>query len=374
MARTEQAVLEGTLGELIDIGEIWQQEDKVLDVVSRHLDKAGVRYERQPDGTMIAHIEGERSDEPEIGLCAHVDVAAPHTKGGIIVDGNVIKTDGTRLLGGDDKTAVAAMLCLATYFRRGRFYQRRIKPLRSLKMIFTAGEEAGLHGAAALSPEQVPDNIIAFDWVGGVDQVVEKSPAMRKIDYRTVGLAAHAALHGQGKNAGIPLAMAIAELADKVGDYDPDVIFNIGQAAFGAARNQVPQEGWLQAELRSHDLAAVERAASAVCEQLVEVAGRFDVKSEINLDKQSDPYVLNTQSGLYELATTALGKLGRVPVHTASFGCYDTNIFDAHPGKTGMTMGAAYYNPHTNEEWVDRKQLLELYEYMKVLVSTPTPR
>lgn len=365
MPHTEQIALERTFEELVGIGEAWPNEDKVVDSVMRMLVEAEVdEFECTENGTIIGRIEGKNTQGRELGLCSHVDIAVPFTDGEIVFDGDWIRTDGTRILGGDDKTAVAAMLCMAKYFK-----VRNIKPSRDIVMFFTAGEEAGLHGAASLSAGQVPRDTLVFDWIGGVNQVVERSPAMRKIDVRLLGRAAHAGLYHEGINAGAALTEACAALNSRQGRSPDGVNFLIGQLEAGAARNQVPQDAALAAEVRGHDLAAVDRFAEEVSGQFRTTAKDWGVTASVDIVKQSDPFVLNKQTGLYELAVGALGELGLEPEHVDSFGCYDTNIFDALPGHNAMTMGGAYYNPHTFEESVNRTQFLELYEYMKLVAT-----
>jgi tripeptide aminopeptidase len=363
MSQTEQAELEQLFLELADINEMWQQEDKVVVYVEQKLQAANVRYVRRPNGTLIGTIAGSRSDE--LGLCAHVDIAAPLNGTSAFIEDDRIKTDGTRILGGDDKTAVAAILQLAAYL-----HKKAITPERTLKLMFTVGEEAGLHGAAELPVELVPAEILVFDWVGGVNQVVSQSPAMRKIDITYTGKAAHAGLYKNGINAGAALMEAGAALGGKQGEYAPGVNFLIGQGGFGAARNQVPGRAWIEAELRSHNYEAVEQAAKEVSEHFETVGKKFGVQVDIDLMRQSDPFVLNPESELYERVTQTLKQLNLEPVQTSSFGCYDANIFSAHPGRTAVVMGAAYYNPHSVEEYVDRKEFWQLYEFIKLIATT----
>jgi tripeptide aminopeptidase len=363
MSQTEQAELEQLFLELADINEMWQQENEVVAYVEEKLKAANVSYVRRSNGTLIGTIQGSRTDE--LGLCAHVDIAAPLNGTSAFIEDDRIKTDGTRILGGDDKTAVAALLQLVSYLRKNS-----ITPERTLKLIFTVGEEAGLCGAAELPAELVPANILVFDWVGAVNQVVSQSPAMRKIDVTYTGKAAHAGLYKEGINAGAALMEAGAALNDKQGEYASGVNFLIGQGGFGAARNQVPGRAWLEAELRSHNYEAVEQAAKEVCEHFETVGKKFGVQVDVELMRQSDPYALHPESELYGRITQVLGQLDLKPVQTSSFGCFDANIFNAHPGKTAIVMGAAYYNPHSVEEYVDRKEFWQLYEFIKLIATT----
>lgn len=361
----EHAILEGKFLDLADIDEVWGQENKVLEYIERDLDEASVEYRREPSGTIIAYIPGRTSDPP-VSLCGHVDKVSPINDTKAFRDGNVIRTDGTRILGGDDGTSIAGMLTLAGYMNA-----RGIRPRQSLKMLFTTGEEAGLYGARALPDDEIPDRTWVFDWIGGVNQIVSKSPAMRKIDVNYTGVPVHVAQHEQGKNAGETLLVACGQLARRQGEYqeEPSILFNMGVVQAGDARNKVAGYGKMLGEIRSHDLAAANAATEEVSEHFRQAGLRDNMVTDINVDWQSDPYVLDTESDLYEGTVETLGKVGLTPVLTASDGCYDANIFNVRPGKKAIVLGAAYYNPHQDTEYVDRREFYEMYEFMKELVG-----
>lgn len=194
---------------------------------------------------------------------------------------------------------------------------------------------------------------------------------MRKIDVAYTGIPAHAAEHQKGKNAGATLLVAGAQLARRQGRYqaEPEVIFNMGVLGAGDARNQVAGGAIMLGEIRSHDLAAADAATLAISRHF-EQAGLADgMATQVDIDKQSDPYVLDTESELYAHTVETLGKMGLAPVLVGSDGCYDANVFNARPGKKAVVLGAAYYNPHQNTEYVDRAEFYAMYEFMKEVVS-----
>lgn len=130
---SEQAVLERKLLDLADINEVWGQENEVLKYIERDLDAAGIKHEREPSGTIIAYMPG-RTSEPPVSLCGHVDKVSPINDTQAFIDDKVIRTDGTRILGGDDGTAIAGMLAMASYMS-----VRGIRPRQPVEMLFTTG-------------------------------------------------------------------------------------------------------------------------------------------------------------------------------------------------------------------------------------------
>ena len=262
--------LEQTFLDLAGIDEVHPHEDKVLAYIEHRLTEAGVPYDQDQAGNIIGRIPGG-AGEP-VALVGHVDIAAPLAGRQVIIEDARIKTDGTGLLGGDDKAAVAAMLELAGAVGRGE-----VKPSRSVELIFTVGEEAGCVGAVALDMSLIKaKSALVLDWTGRVNRIVTKSPAYFKIDIEYVGRTAHPAEWQDGKNAGSALIAAASQL--RVGEYAPGVTCNVGIFGFGQARNQVPGSATLQAELRSYDTASIEAAAAEIkqlFQTLTKAAGRY---------------------------------------------------------------------------------------------------
>ena len=153
--------------ELAQIDNVHPNEDDVLRYVKQKLDKLIVSYKQDDFGNIVACIAAEHSDG-YIGICGHVDIAAPLGVRKIIQNDTTIKTDGTSLLGGDDKTAVASMLWLTQEISAGRLI-----PNTNIELIFTVGEEAGMLGAKSLDYSLVQsDDILVFDWLGTVNRII----------------------------------------------------------------------------------------------------------------------------------------------------------------------------------------------------------
>ena len=73
------------------------------------VDDAGERISGDT-GNVFAQFPGTVPDAPPLLLCAHMDTVVPCEKITPVRDGDVIRTDGTSVLGGDDKAGVAAIL------------------------------------------------------------------------------------------------------------------------------------------------------------------------------------------------------------------------------------------------------------------------
>jgi tripeptide aminopeptidase len=350
-----------TFLDLAEIDEVHPDEFKVLTYVEQRLKAAKVAYTRDKMGNIVARIKGSSPDV--LGLCGHVDIAAPLLGRKVVVTDKEIQTDGVALLGGDDKTAVAALLELAT-----ELHERKVTPAKSLELIFTVGEEAGLLGAKSLDLTKAKaKRILVLDWFGPVNNIVSDSPAYFKVDVSYKGKDAHPALWQQGINAGAVLMKAASQLHQ--GDYAKDVIFNIGVVRIGHARNKVPGHASLQAELRSYNTAAVRKAAEAVGAHFRKAAKADGVKPLITIEENSGSYRINKAGSLYREVAEVLGSMDLESKLESTYGCFDGNIF-ATRGRDVINLGAAYYNPHSPDEKVNIAEFIQLYDFLRRITGS----
>ncbi|HVQ44698.1 MAG TPA: M20/M25/M40 family metallo-hydrolase [Candidatus Saccharimonadia bacterium] len=353
--------LEQTFLDLVAIDEVHPHEDQVLVYIKRRLDAAGVPFRQDAAGNIVAQIAGAAGG-PAIALVGHTDIAAPLAGRQVVVAEGVIKTDGHGLLGADDKAAVAAMLELADGATSAR-------PARTIELVFTVGEEAGCVGAVGLDMALVSaKQAVVLDWTGRVNRVITRSPAYFKIDVEYRGRAAHPAEWQEGKNAGAALIAAAAQL--RQGEYASGVTCNIGVMQFGDARNKVPGHATLQAELRSYDTAKI-TAAAAEGERLFRAtAAQHGVEAQLAFVKDSPAYELNQDGELITIVEQALATAGLQPHLEPTYGCFDGNILAAR-GLDTIMLGAAYYHPHSAEEYLNRAEFAELLTVLKILLYPP---
>ena len=100
-------------------------------------------------GNIIATLKGT-VDVPAIYFTTHMDTVVPgnNIKPSITADGYIV-SDGTTILGADDKAGIAALFEMA----------RRLKEENiahgDIQFVITAGEESGLVGAKELDPKMI---------------------------------------------------------------------------------------------------------------------------------------------------------------------------------------------------------------------------
>ncbi|HPH03604.1 MAG TPA: peptidase M20, partial [Spirochaetota bacterium] len=88
-------------------------EEKVFDYISENLRQLGLSVTIQEYGhgkNLVAILPGNDPAFPAIALSAHADTVGPCDDITIETDGDTIHTDGSSVLGGDDKTAIAEII------------------------------------------------------------------------------------------------------------------------------------------------------------------------------------------------------------------------------------------------------------------------
>lgn len=347
-----------TFLDLVAIDEVYPNEDKVLAYIKGRLETAKVPFTQDKMGNIVATIKGKGSDT--VGVAGHVDIAAPLQGREVIVEGDIIKTDERGLLGGDDKTAVATMLELADSLQTKQ-------PAKTVELIFTVGEEAGLLGAKGLDLKQLTTKkVLVFDWLSSVNHIVTQSPAQYTVDVVYTGKDAHPAQWQQGKNAGAGLMKVASQL--RQGDFAEEVIFNIGIVQIGNARNKVPGHAELKAEIRSFDADKAKNAAQKIEAIFTDGAKEHGLVGDVKVQLESDVYTLNREGELLSEVLEVYADMNLEVVYDSTYGCFDGNIFDAK-GLEAVMMGAGYYNPHSPEEYVKISELNDVLVFLQHFVQ-----
>jgi len=161
-------------------------------------------------GNLIVKIPGTVK-APRIMFSAHLDTV-PICQGVVpIKKGNRIVPGGKTGLGGDNRASVAAIVTMAQTVLQNDL------PRPPITLLFTVGEENGLHGAKAFRPEDGGNPSMCFNLDGSGERggVIG---ALGSIRWRAEvhGKSVHAAVNPEGGvSAAIIAAHAIADAKEK---------------------------------------------------------------------------------------------------------------------------------------------------------------
>jgi len=262
-----------------------------------------------------------------------------------IVDGDVIRTDGTTVLGGDDKSGVAIILeCL-------RAVREHHVPHPPLEIVFTICEELGLLGARHLDVARVRSRRgLVFDSdAAGV--VFTRAPGSNHLKITVHGRAAHAGMAPeQGVSAIQVMADAISGM--RLGRIDTETTANLGVVAGGRAVNIVPDEVVIHGEARSHDAAKL----TAQCEHMqrcfADAAARHPgARVEVQIESSYAAMHVADDAPIMQLVRAAAAHVGRTIESAGMGGGCDANILNQR-GFEVVNLGTGMRDIHTTSEWL----------------------
>ena len=204
-------------------------------------------------GNVIATRSGVERGAPVL-VCAHLDTVFARD---VTL---TFRRQGDRVSGpgiGDNGRGLAAMLTIAEAIDG-----RAVRTRRPIVFAATTGEEGAgdLRGAKYLfaSLTDAPSAAIALDGAGD-ERIVHKALGSRRyhIDYRGAGGHSWAAF-------GIPNAVhaaaaAAAMLASLPLPKSPRTTLSVSRIGGGTSINSIPEEGWLEVDLRSTSPAMLDR-------------------------------------------------------------------------------------------------------------------
>jgi tripeptide aminopeptidase len=305
-------------------------------------------------GNLVAHVPGT-ADAPPILLCAHMDTVEPGEGVSPVEDGDVIRSDGTTVLGGDDKSGVA-IVCECV--RACREHGLRHPPI---DVVFTICEEVGLLGATHLDVGLVRARRgLVFDSdAPGV--VFTRAPGANHIDVVVHGRAAHAGMAPErGVNAIRVAAEAIAAM--RYGRLDPETTASIGVIEGGRATNIVPDRVHVRCEARSHDPARLTAQTEHMRRCFEEAAARHaGARVEVKVTSPYQPMVVADDTPIMKLVAAAAERAGRPITSAAMGGGCDANVLNRR-GLQVVNLGTGMREIHTTSEWLSVSDLVAAAE------------
>jgi tripeptide aminopeptidase len=252
----DQERLARTFVQLCEIDSPSRREKMVSDYLSRTFHDLGAARIVEDNsaeqtgsdcGNLIISFSGNRSDLETIFFACHMDTVEPGCGVEVVRYDNIFTSRGDTVLGGDDKSGIAALIELI------RILQEEKIDHRPIELLFTTCEEIGLLGAKALDCTKLTAQYgYALDSTG-IDRIITGAPAANKLKIEVHGIAAHAGLHPeQGVSALCLTASAIADL--RLGRLDEESTANFGLIHGGVATNIIPDHITIEGEVRSHSL------------------------------------------------------------------------------------------------------------------------
>lgn len=324
-------------------------------------------------GNLIVRFNGSDPSRQSLFFSCHMDTVEPGVGVRVTRTGDIFTSRGDTILGGDDKSGIAALIELMTILSES---SARYGPI---ELVFTTCEEIGLLGAKHLEYERLRARFgYALDSTG-IDRIITGAPASNRLKINVHGIAAHAGLNPeQGISAFCMAAKAMAGL--QLGRLDDESTANFGLINGGVATNIVPALLTIEGEVRSHSLQKLAFYTNAIISAFENVAGEWVVpegakgkQPRIESDVQLEYPAMSLAEN--HPALTRIRQAGRIAGRHLEFciagGGSDANILNSYGLPTAI-VATGMNNVHTTEESLDLNDVISLTRLLYAAVIAET--
>ena len=357
--------------DLVKIDSHSKKEGKIANILTKKLEEIGFEVFVDDAGTklggetgnIIATLKGNKEGK-KLLFSSHMDTVVPGEGVNPIVDyeNGIIKSDGTTILGSDDKAGIVAILNGLRMIKENNISHSDIQ------VVFSICEEGGLNGAKNLDYSKInADYGFVLDSGGSPGEVVVKAPAQDAIKVTIKGKPAHAGLQPEN---GISAVMVASKAISNMNllRIDEETTANIGIINGGSATNIVMPEIEIKAEARSLCEKKLENQTKHMIEVFENTAKEFGAEVIIDVNRAYSPFNIDEDDEIINIAKKAFNSMGVETKITSTGGGSDTNILNKN-GIKSVILGVGMKKAHTLDEYISIKDLVDsctmVYELIK---------
>jgi len=340
--------------ELVKISSPSWHEQRLIDYITNEFQGLNVDYESHKCGdsyNILAKVDGNKSGDPILFSC-HLDTVLPCENINPVVSATKISSDGTSILGADDKAAIASFLEALYYLKENNISHRPVE------FLFTCAEEVGLYGIKGFDISLLKSKIaFVFDSAGEIGRIVLKAPYHISMDVTVNGKAAHAGIMPE---CGISAIRALAEMITKIphGRIDKETTANVGIISGGKATNIVAEEAGCKLEIRSISYKKLKATEIEIKNVINNVSKSYRAKTQIKINMEYSGFSIDQSEKIIKIIEKALGKIRIKPKFEVSGGGSDTNVINK-AGIKAVNLSIGMMNVHTKNEFIYIKDLVD---------------
>ena len=327
-----------------------------------YVDNAGKKYETNAQGNVIGFLPGTAKSKPFV-LCSHMDTVMPGRQIKPVVKKDRITSDGTTILGADDKAGIAIILEVL------RALQQQNKPYPPVEVVFTLTEENGMQGAKNLEYKKLKGREGLILDNEDFSELLVKGPAVNTIEVWVKGIVSHAGVCPEkGISALEVAAYALSQM--KLGRIDKETVANFGIVQGGQATNIVMGEVYLKGEARSLNNAKLAKQTAHMKACFEKAVKHFTKKIDGKIRKPEVKFVsvqrypaVNVPKNhpMVKAVLAAAKKQGVTVRPAASGGGCDANVLSGF-GFTLPNLGVGGRGCHTTAESLELKEFFKAFQ------------
>lgn len=361
--------------ELVKIDSESGNEREIADYLKNRFQELGIQAIEDNSMVNSGHSAGNlvvtlvasnnAAESPVIYFTSHMDTVTPGKAIKPVIEGDFIVSDGTTILGSDDKAGIAAMIEALLLIKEHNIEHGKVQ------FLITVGEESGLKGSRNLQRELLDAEYgYALDSNGRVGRIITAAPTQAKINITVYGKSAHAGVNPEDGISAIQVASyAVANM--NLGRIDYETTANIGKFSGGSATNIVCDRVDIVAEARSIDDVKLTKQIEQMNAACLKAAEKFNTHIDFTSEIMYPAFNFKEDNALVKIAIEAVTAIGREPELMASGGGSDANVINGY-GIPTINLGVGYENIHTTSERMPIKELAKATELLLELIRTNT--
>ena len=335
------------------------QEKPVFDYLKAKLEAMGFAVEEDDAGKQLggncgnlwAFLPGNKPGATAVLLSSHMDGVEPCGGTTVVQKDGVLYSDGTTILGGDDKSGVEGILeglrmLLASGEEHG-----------DIQVLFTIAEEGGVNGSRCMDRTRLRADVgYALDGEVAPGEIVVGAPGQYKYKISVHGKKAHGGLEPEkGINAIMIAAKALADVK-RYGRIDEETTANIGIIGGGVATNVVPDLVVIEGDARSRNNEKLAAIRDEIVNTIVTSAQKYGAQAEAKVDHKYSSFLVDKDSKVVALAERSCAICGFASNVTLTGGGSDANFIN-EAGVPCVILGTGMANVHTVEEFLKEEDL-----------------
>ena len=299
---------------------------------------------------LYAYLKG--TGDP-ILFSSHMDTVNPGIgKKAVLQDDGRITSAGNTVLGADDISGLVSILEALTVIKEKKLTHP------DLEILFTVAEEPYCSGSRFVDYKRLKAKEgYVLDLTGPVGTAAIAAPSILSLKIGVKGRAAHAGFNPEkGINALSIAADALANI--RTGRVYENLTVNFGTISGGSGRNIVPEEIWIEGEIRclEHEKALCE--ADLIKEIFEKAAKKYGGEIEFHLTEHIKSYGISKRKNVVKRFLTAAKEVTTLehPETITTYGGSDANRLNEHNIDT-IVVANAMENSHGTDEYTTVAEL-----------------
>lgn len=335
------------------------KERQIFEVVKAKLEALGFNVEEDDAaskldsecGNMWAFLPGNKAGATKVLLSGHLDGVEPCGGTTVVRKDGILYSDGTTILGSDDKSGVVAIL------EGVRMILEENAEHGDIQVLLTIAEEGGVNGSRCMDKSKLNADVgYALDSEGAPGEIIVGAPGQYKYSIKVIGKTAHGGMEPEkGINSVMVAAKALAEVK-RYGRIDEETTANIGIINGGIATNIVPALVEIQGDARSRNSEKLIAIRDEIVNTICTAVEKQGAKAETDVVLKYNSFLVDENSKVVELAKDACAQFGFEPNVGLTGGGSDANFINAY-GVPCVILGTGMSNVHTVDEYIKEEDL-----------------